>query len=380
MNSIPFNKPYMTGNEIENIKNAHLNGVLAGNGFFSKMCAKWLENYSGSSNRAFLTHSCTAALEMAAIASNIQPGDEVIMPSYTFVSTANAFVLRGATPVFVDINPDTLNIDESLIEPLINCHTKAIVPVHYAGISCDMDRILNLSNKYQILVIEDAAQALMANYKNKPLGSLGQFGCFSFHETKNLISGEGGALLVESSPHADLAEIIWEKGTDRNKFFRGEVDKYTWQSKGSSFLPGELTAAFLAAQLDEANRITNERLRIWDYYHQIFEAFEEEGLVSRPKIPSYSKHNAHMYYLILSNSFERSEVLRELREQSIFAVSHYVPLHSSPAGLMYGKVGSSMDVTNHISDKIFRLPLWIGLTRSDQDRIAESLKNILKKH
>ena len=369
----------MTGNEIKNIKDAHLNGILAGNGFFSKMCAKWLENYSGSS-RAFLTHSCTAALEMAAIVADIRPGDEVIMPSYTFVSSANAFVLRGATPVFVDINPDTLNIDESLIEPLINCHTKAIVPVHYAGISCDMDRILNLSTRYPILVIEDAAQAVMATYKNKPLGSLGNFGCFSFHETKNLISGEGGALLVDSPAHADLAEIIWEKGTDRNKFFRGEVDKYTWQSKGSSFLPGELTSAFLAAQLDEANRITKERLRIWDYYHQIFEAFEEEGLVSRPKIPSYSKHNAHMYYLILSNSFERSEVLRELREQSIFAVSHYVPLHSSPAGLMYGKVGSSMDVTNHISDKIFRLPLWIGLTRSDQDRIAESLKNILKKH
>ena len=281
---IPFNKPYMTGKELWYISQAHHKGKLAGDGEFTKKCHEWLEKETGC-KKALLTHSCTAALEMAAILLNIGPGDEIIMPSYTFVSTASAFVLRGGVPVFVDIRPDTLNLDESRIEDAVTKKTKAIVPVHYAGVACEMDSILSIAEKHDLFVVEDAAQAIMSTYNNKPLGSIGHLGTISFHETKNIISGEGGALLINDERFAERAEIIREKGTDRKKFFRGDVDKYSWQDLGSSYLPGELTAAFLFAQMEEAKTITRERLKLWDQYHAQFEALENEGKVCRPSIP-----------------------------------------------------------------------------------------------
>ncbi len=369
---VPFNWPHMTGKELYYISQAHNNGKLAGDGPFTKKCHRWIEDKSGC-ERALLTHSCTAALEMTALLLDIKPGDEVIMPSYTFVSTANAFALRGATPVFVDIRPDTLNLDETLIEQALTPRTRAIVPVHYAGVSCEMDAILDLAKAYRIAVVEDAAQGLMACYKGKPLGSLGALGALSFHETKNLISGEGGALLVNDPALAERAEIIREKGTDRSRFFRGQVDKYTWQEVGSSFLPGELIAAFLWAQFEDADAITTNRLESWQRYHDKLAALEANGTLRRPAVPDHCAHNAHMYYVLLSEGVERDKVLGRLNQAGIDAVFHYVPLHSSPAGQRYGRISGTMAVTERQSRALVRLPLWYGLEETVQDRVVDVL-------
>jgi dTDP-4-amino-4,6-dideoxygalactose transaminase len=370
---IPFNWPHMTGKELYYIAEAHFNGCLAGDGPFTKRCHGWLEARTGSS-RALLTHSCTAALEMAALLLDIQPGDEVIMPSYTFVSTANAFVLRGGVPVFVDIREDTLNIDESLIEAAITLRTRAIAPVHYAGVACEMDAIMAIARRHGLKVVEDAAQGVMSSYKGQALGSIGDLGAYSFHETKNVIAGEGGALLVNDPALALRAEIIREKGTDRSRFFRGEVDKYTWQEVGSSFLPGELIAAFLWAQLEEADRITQERRASWQRYHDLLEPLEALGILSRPIVPLDCQHNAHMYYVLLAPEIDRQKVLEDFKRHDIGAVFHYVPLHSSPAGLRYGRTHGSLEVTNRQSDRLIRLPLWVGLTQEQQDKVLNVLK------
>ncbi len=366
----------MTGKELSYIAEAHFNGFLAGDGPFTKRCHEWLEMYAGVS-RALLTHSCTSALEMAALLLDIQPGDEIIMPSYTFVSTANAFVLRGGVPVFIDIREDTLNMDENLIEAAITNKTRAIVPVHYAGVACEMDTILEIANKHGLRVIEDAAQAMMATYKNRALGSIGDFGAYSFHETKNVISGEGGALLVNDPSMALRAEIIREKGTDRSLFFRGEVDKYTWQEVGSSFLPGELVAAFLWAQLEDAKSITYQRLESWKRYHALLAPLENKRVIRRPIIPTECSHNAHMYYVILSPEVDRQALLTEMNAHGINAVFHYVPLHSSPAGRRYGRVHGNIEVTNSLSQRILRLPLWVGLTADEQGRVVKLLTDFL---
>ena len=327
-------------------------------------------------SKALLVHSCTAALEMAALLANIEPGDEVIMPSYTFVSTANAFVLRGAIPVFVDIRADTLNINEQLIESAITIRTKVICPVHYAGVACEMDEIMRITKKYNLIVVEDAAQGVMASYKGRPLGSIGDLGAYSFHETKNIISGEGGALLVNNQRFATQAEIIREKGTDRSRFFRGEVDKYTWQGIGSSYLPGELTAAFLWAQLQESKAITDKRLKLWNRYHEMLAPLEIKGVFRRPIIPKECSHNGHMYYILLSPDIDRQKVLSYLKDELINAVFHYVPLHSSPYGEKSSRVYGSMEVTNRQSDRIIRLPLWVGLEEQQQERVMNALNRI----
>lgn len=374
--NIPFNKPYMTGKELWYISQAHANGHLAGDGDFTKKCSAWLEQRT-SCRKASLTHSCTAALEMAAILADIQPGDEVIMPSFTFVSTANAFVLRGGIPVFVDIRPDTLNIDESLIEAAITPQTKAIVPVHYAGVACEMDAIMAIAERHGLMVIEDAAQGVMASYKGKPLGSIGDLGCYSFHETKNVISGEGGALLVNAPQFIQQAEIIREKGTDRTRFFRGEVDKYTWQSIGSSYLPSELIAAFLWAQLEEAEPLTRNRLNTWADYHHLIEPLERAGLLRRPIIPADCAHNAHMYYILVSESVHRSKVIQHLKDNGINAIFHYVPLHSSTAGMRLGRAAGTMMNTVSLSERLLRLPLWVGITHEQQERTVNCLRDAL---
>ena len=357
---IPFNKPYMTGRELSYIAEAHANGHLAGNGEFSKRCSAWLEERIGS-QKALLTHSCTAALEMAAILSGVGAGDEVIMPSFTFVSTANAFVLRGATPVFVDIRPDTLNIDETKIEAAITPRTKAIVPVHYAGVGCDMDAIMEIARRYDLLVIEDAAQGLLSSYRDQPLGGIGHMAALSFHETKNIISGEGGALLLNDPRFIDRAEIIWEKGTNRSQFFRGQVDKYTWVDLGSSYLPGEIVAAFLWAQLEEADAITKRRLDIWATYHDAFAGLEAAGSVRRPIIPSDRRHNGHLYPLLSPSLAARTELIDRLRDKGIQSVFHYVPLHTSPFGQSIGRSVGDLTHTVSAGERLVRLPLWLGL-------------------
>jgi dTDP-4-amino-4,6-dideoxygalactose transaminase len=357
---IPFNKPYMTGRELGYIAQAHANGHLAGNGQFSKRCCAWLESRIGS-QKALLTHSCTAALEMAAILSGVGVGDEVIMPSFTFVSTANAFVLRGATPVFVDVRPDTLNIDETRIEEAITPRTKAIVPVHYAGVGCDMDAIMEIAARHDLLVIEDAAQGLLADYKGRPLGGIGHLAALSFHETKNIISGEGGALLINDPRFVERAEIIWEKGTNRAQFFRGQVDKYTWVDLGSSYLPGEIIAAFLWAQMEEADAITRRRLDIWARYHEAFAGLEDSGRIRRPIVPGDCIHNAHMYYLLMPSLDTRSAFIQRLQSAGINPVFHYVPLHSSPFGRSAGRWAGDMTNTESASERLVRLPLWLGL-------------------
>jgi len=357
VNIISFNKPYMTGKELHYISQAHHNEKLAGDGEFTRKCHAWLENMTGC-RRALLTHSCTAALEMSALLADIQPGDEVIMPSYTFVSTANAFVLRGAVPVFVDIRPDTLNIDENLIEAVITPKTRAIVPVHYAGVGCEMATIVAIAQRYNLLVIEDAAQGLMATYRDKALGTFGQLGTVSFHETKNIISGEGGALFVNEAAFAERAEIIREKGTNRSKFFRGQVDKYSWVDVGSSYLPGEIVAAFLCAQMEEAEQITAKRMQIWNDYHASFQELENRGCLRRPIIPEECRHNAHMYYLLVNDLEERTALLNYLHRNGVEAVFHYIPLHNAPAGIKHGRVGGALDVTMSCSERIIRLPLW----------------------
>jgi len=373
---IPFNKPYFCGKELSNIAQAHANGVMAGDGSFTKQCNEWLQQRTGC-HKALLTHSCTAALEMSAILADIQPGDEVIMPSYTFVSTANAFVLRGGVPIFVDIRPDTLNIDETLIEAAITPRTKAIVPVHYAGVGCDMDTIMDIANRYNLLVIEDAAQGVMATYKGQALGSIGGLGCYSFHETKNIISGEGGALLINDPKLAERAEIIREKGTNRSKFFRGEVDKYTWVDIGSSFLPGEIIAAFLMAQMEDAEKITQKRLELWNTYHEAFVELELAGRLRRPLIPIGCEHNAHMYYILLDSLVTRTALLEQLKAKGINSVFHYVPLHNAPAGRKYGRVHGKMTYTENFADRLLRLPLWVGLDEKQQSSVCDSISRAL---
>jgi dTDP-4-amino-4,6-dideoxygalactose transaminase len=370
---IPFNWPHMTGKELYYIAEAHFNGRLAGDGPFTARCHRWIEERTGC-RKALLTHSCTAALEMIALLMDIQPGDEIIMPSYTFVSTANAFVLRGGVPVFVDIRADTLNLDESLIEAAITPRTRGIAVVHYAGVACEMDTIMAIAERHGLLVVEDAAQGVMATYKGRALGSIGQMGAYSFHETKNVISGEGGALLVNDPALSLRAEIIREKGTDRSRFFRGEVDKYTWQEVGSSFLPGELIAAFLWAQLEESERITETRLSAWQRYHVLLEELESQGVLRRPVVPQDCRHNAHMYYVVLAPTIDRQQVLDRFRAAGVSSVFHYVPLHSSPAGLRHGRAHGDLAVTVSQSERLVRLPLWVGLTEAQQDMVFQVLR------
>jgi dTDP-4-amino-4,6-dideoxygalactose transaminase len=367
---IPFNKPYMTGKELTYISQAHAKGHLSGDGAFTKQCNAWLEHRVGS-RKALLTHSCTAALEMAAILADLQPGDEVIMPSFTFVSTANAFVLRGGVPVFVDIRPDTLNIDETKIDAAVTARTRAIVVVHYAGVGCAMDAIMETARKHKLLVIEDTAQGIMSTYKGHPLGAIGQLATVSFHETKNIISGEGGALLVNAEQFIKRAEIIREKGTNRSQFFRGQVDKYTWVDIGSSYLPGEIIGAFLWAQMEEAEAITKRRLQMWETYHQSLAPMEKMGKIRRPIVPAECRHNAHMYYILLPDLRRRTEFIARLKENDIGAVFHYVPLHDSPMGIKYCRTAGELPVTREMSDRLVRLPLWLGLEEYLVDTIHQ---------
>jgi dTDP-4-amino-4,6-dideoxygalactose transaminase len=353
---------------------AYAQGQMAGDGSFSKLCQRWLEQRIGC-RVALLTHSCTAALEMAAILADIKPGDEVIMPSYTFVSTANAFVLRGAVPVFVDIRPDTLNLDETKIEAAITPRTRAIVPVHYAGVGCAMDVVMAIADRHGLLVIEDAAQAILSSYQGRPLGSIGHLGTLSFHETKNIISGEGGALLINDPALVERAEIIREKGTNRNKFFRGQVDKYTWVDIGSSYLPGEIIAAFLWAQMEEADAISARRLSIWERYHAAFESLENKELVRRPIIADGCAHNAHMYYLLLRDLKDRTAFIEAMKRAEINCVFHYVPLHSAPYGRLVGRAHGALPVTTDIADRLVRLPLWLGL-EEHQEYVITALKRL----
>jgi dTDP-4-amino-4,6-dideoxygalactose transaminase len=375
---IPFNRPYATGKEIAYQAEALGNFHLSGDGPFTKRCHQWLEQRTGSA-KALLTHSCTSALDIAALLLDLEPGDEVIMPSFTFVSTANAFVLRGAVPVFVDIREDTLNLDEKLIEAAITPRTRAIAPIHYAGVACEMDAMLMVAQRHRLALVEDAAQGIMAAYKGRPLGAIGDLGSLSFHETKNIISGEGGALLIRDPAMVSRAEIIREKGTDRERFFRGEVDKYTWQDLGSSFLPSDLIAAFLWAQLEEAERITRERLAIWNRYHAMLEPLERQGLLRRPIIPADCQHNGHIYHLLLPLGTDRQRVLRELKQQGVHSVFHYVPLHSSPAGQRFGRAQGDLALTTSLSERLIRLPMWFGLTEAQQQRVSDALCAILKR-
>lgn len=354
---IPFVKPYISKETLSYLKESLETGHMQGDGVFTKRCHKFLEE-STQTKKVLLTHSCTAALEMAAILLDLQEGDEVIMPSYTFSSTASSVVLRGAVPVFVDIREDTLNIDEDLIEAAITNKTKAILPVHYAGVSANMEKINEIAKKHNLFVIEDAAQGVGSFYQNKPLGTLGHLGAYSFHATKNIISGEGGALLINDEDFVNFAEIIREKGTNRSQFLRGEIDKYTWQEKGSSFLPGEITAAFLLCQLEEMKEINNKRLAIWNYYHEQLESLETKNFLKRPFVPSDCIHNAHIYYVILNKPNTQEAFLKFMKNNGIQCTSHYVPLHSSPAGLKYGRSSGDLPVTNKIAEQIVRLPLW----------------------
>lgn len=368
MKKIPFNKPFLTSREINYIKKAHELGQFSGDGFYTKECNKWFKNKFKKTN--LLTHSCTAALEMSAILADIQPDDEIIMPSYTFVSTANAFVLRGGIPVFVDIDENTLNISANLIEKAITKKTKAIVPVHYAGVACEMDKILEIAKNNNLIVIEDAAQGFLAKYKDQYLGTIGDLGTYSFHETKNIISGEGGALSINDDALIMRAEIIREKGTNRSQFFRGQVDKYTWVDIGSSYLPGEVIAAFLFAQLENSIEINEKRLSIWNKYNSLLSSLEDKSLIKRPFIPDYATHNGHMYYLLLENLSIRTKFIKFLKEHNVMSVFHYIPLHSSPAGRKYGKTYGDLKNTNLISDTLVRLPLFYDMTNEDVEFIV----------
>ncbi len=375
---IRFNFPHMVGAELEYLQDACKRGRLAGGGEYTKRCSEQLVRYLDGSSSVLLTHSCTAALEMAALLTEIQAGDEVIMPSYTFASTANAFVLRGGVPVFVDIRPDTLNIDERLIEAAITPRTRAIVAVHYAGVACEMDTILDVARRHDLRVIEDAAQALGSRYRGRKLGTLGDLAAFSFHETKNIVSGEGGALVVNNPRFAERAEIIREKGTNRSRFFRGLVDRYTWVDVGSSYLPSELVAAFLYAQLQHIDEINGLRMDIWKRYETALGGLAEEGLVSLPVVPSTCVHNAHLFYLLTRTHAERSGLLAALRGNGIGAVFHYVPLHSSDAGKRFGRTGSSMEVTDDLSNRLVRLPIYPDLTAAEFGLVCESVIRFTK--
>ncbi len=374
---INFNVPPFTGKEMEYMRKAVENQKICGDGEFTRKCSEWIEERTGT-KKALLTTSCTHALEMGALLADIQPGDEVIMPSYTFVSTADAFVLRGGVPVFVDIRPDTMNIDENLIEAAITEKTRAIAPVHYAGVGCEMDKICTLAGKYNLYVIEDAAQGIMASYKGKPLGTFGDFGCFSFHETKNFSSGEGGAILIRDEKHIENAEIFREKGTDRSRYFRGQVDKYRWQNYGSSYLPSELNAAYLYAQLEIGEEITQARLKIWNQYWEELKELAEEGKLELPFIPEHCVHNAHMFYIKVKDLDERTRLDHFLRENGIMAVFHYVPLHSAPAGLKFGRFHGEDRYTTRESERLLRLPLYYGLTEEQVSYISAKVREFYR--
>jgi dTDP-4-amino-4,6-dideoxygalactose transaminase len=370
---IPFNRPHLTGKELDYMAEAHASGQLSGNGVFTQRCQNRLAEILGTS-KVLLTHSCTAALEMAALLADIGPGDEVIMPSFTFVSTANAFVLRGAIPVFVDIRPDTLNLDEAQIEKAITARTKAIVPVHYGGVGCAMDTILDLAKKHSLIVIEDAAHCMWASYRGRELGSIGHLGALSFHETKNIISGEGGALLVNDPRFAERAEVVWQKGTNRNKFLQGLVDKYTWVDLGSSFLPSELTAAFLWAQLEKGAEITAKRKAVWQEYHRRLLPLEDSSWFRLPRIPEGCSPNAHLFYLLTSDRNSRDAFLRHARLRGVSALFHYIPLHLAPQGILRGRHNHPLPVTEHIADCIIRLPLFADLQNEELWRILAAVE------
>ena len=369
---IKFNIPPCTGKENEYIAQAIASHKICGDGEFTKKCNEWIESHTRTS-KALLTTSSTHATEMAALLCDIQPGDEVIMPSYTFVSTANAFVLNGATVVFVDIRPDTLNIDENLIEEAVTPKTKAIVPVHYAGVSCEMDKIMEIARQHNLKVIEDAAQGVMSEYKGRPLGTIGNFGCFSFHETKNYSMGEGGCLLIRDKEMIEKAEIIREKGTNRSKFFRGQVDKYTWVSAGSSYLPSELNAAYLFAQLEQAQTIFDDRMKSWTLYYELLSPLKEAGKISLPVVPDNCKHNAHMFYIKAADLKERTALIEYLRRQDIYSVFHYIPLHSAPAGKQYARFCGQDIYTTKESERLLRLPMYYGLKSEDVYFVCEKI-------
>lgn len=373
---ITFNRPYANGREFGYMQDAIDNLHLSGNGPFAARCETWLEERTGCS-KALMTASCTSALEMAVLLAGIGPGDEVVMPSFTFVSTASAVALRGGVPVFVDIRSDTLNIDEGAIEAALTPRTRAILPVHYAGVGAEMDAIGAIAADRDLLVIEDAAQGVMASYRGRALGGIGQLGCVSFHETKNVICGEGGALLVNDPEWVERAEIIQEKGTNRTHFLRGQVDKYTWVELGSSFLTSEINSAFLWAQLEEADSITARRLELWEAYHARFADLEAQGRLLRPVVPPDCEQNAHMYYLLLGDRAERDGVIRGLGERGVQAVFHYIPLHSSPAGRRYGRAHGPLTTTDSVSDRLVRLPLWIGMGSGEIDRVVEGVEAAL---
>lgn len=369
---INFNVPPHHANALPYMEQAIRNHKICGDGEFTKRCSQWIEERTGTA-KALLTTSCTHATEMAALLSGIGPGDEVIMPSYTFVSTADAFVLRGATAVFVDIRPDTMNLDESLIEDAITEKTKAIVPVHYAGVACEMDTIMEIAKRHHLKVIEDAAQAILCAYHEKPLGAIGDYGCFSFHETKNFSMGEGGALLIHDEESILPAEIIREKGTNRSQFFRGEVDKYSWQAPGSSYLPSDLNAAYLWAQLEDADAINQRRLSSWNRYYERLEPLRQSGRIALPTVPEGCVHNGHMFYIKAKDLEERDRLIAYLKEQGIYCVFHYIPLHSSKAGRQYGRFHGEDRYTTKESERLLRLPMYDGLTDDQIDYIAEKI-------
>ncbi|MCI5698894.1 MAG: dTDP-4-amino-4,6-dideoxygalactose transaminase [Lachnospiraceae bacterium] len=372
---IDFNRPPFVGKETEYIKEAvEQNRMICGDGPFTKKCSAWMKEHFHS-KELLLTTSCTHALEMASYLSDIQPGDEVIMPSYTFVSTADAFVLRGATCVFVDIRPDTMNIDETQIEAAITEKTKAIVPVHYAGVSCAMDEIMAIARKHGLKVIEDAAQGVNAYYKGRALGTIGDFGCYSFHETKNYSMGEGGAILFQDDSYLEPAEILREKGTNRSKFFRGQIDKYSWVNYGSSYLPSDINAAYLWAQLEEAERINEKRLAVWNYYHEELAELEEKGAIRRPFVPEYATHNAHMYYIKVRDLETRTKLIDYLKERGILSVFHYIPLHSAKAGLKFGRFHGEDIYTTKESERLMRLPMYYSLKMEEAQEVVQALKS-----
>lgn len=369
---IDFNRPAIVGNELKYIQDAVAQGMLCGDGKYTKLCSEWMRKRFDV-NQVFLTTSCTHALEMAAFLSDIQPGDEVIMPSYTFVSTADAFVLRGARIVFTDIRPDTMNIDENLIEQAITDKTKAIVPVHYAGVGCEMNKIMELAEKYDLKVVEDAAQGVEAYYHGRALGTIGDFGCYSFHETKNYTMGEGGAILFNGDQYLEKAEILREKGTDRSKFFRGQVDKYRWMDYGSSYLPSELNAAYLYAQLEQHKKISDKRMQIYDFYNENLRFLAEEGKIQQPYVPEECTHNAHMYYIKVHDIQVRTRLLKYLREKDICSVFHYVPLHSAPAGKKFGRFSGEDVYTTKESERLMRLPMFYNLDMEDAKRVVDAI-------
>ena len=375
---IGFNVAPFTGKEFDYIKEAIQAEHICGDGIFTKKCNQWIEEQTGTA-KALLTTSCTHATEMAALLLELEPGDEVIMPSYTFVSTADAFVLRGAVPVFVDIRPDTMNIDETLIEAAITEKTKAIVPVHYAGVSCEMDTILAIAEKYHLAVVEDAAQGVCAFYKGRALGTLGDYGCFSFHETKNFSMGEGGALLIRDPEHIEDAEILREKGTNRSKFFRGQIDKYTWVNHGSSYLPSDMNAAYLWAQLEMADAITADRMSSWNHYYEALKPLEEQGKIELPIVPEGCTHNAHMFYIKAKDLEERTALIAHLKAEGVQAVFHYVPLHSAPAGEKFGRFAGEDRYTTKESERLMRLPMYYGLKEEQVSYIVEKVKEFYAK-